>query len=282
MLMKQLVSIFIALALGAGASGAWYWPFSSDDEKPPRVSELMEDASIMIDEAYDLAADGKTSEAVDKFREALAELGRIEAENPDRVMEPEFNTLKNKRATVTAAIDSLLLDEVQSNAKAISVTDTTELQKKYDAKMAAKRGGAADVPREEVDEERPKTRPVEESAPSAADAPRSNLEKAMAALKAKDYDAVERAVSEMLSENAKDSVALNLRAAAEIAKGDAKSAEKTLDLAISANPGSYYAYYNMARLMVRAKGNKEAAKRYYETGRRYGGPKDAALEGMLK
>lgn len=280
--MKQLVSIFIALALGAGASGAWYWPFSSDDEKPPRVSELMEDASIMIDEAYDLAADGKTSEAVDKFREALAELDRIEAENPDRVKEPEFNTLKNKRATVTAAIDSLLLDEVQSNAKAISVTDTTELQKKYDAKMAAKRGGAADVPREEVDEERPKTRPVEESAPSAANAPRSNLEKAMAALKAKDYDAVERAVSEMLSENAKDSVALNLLAAAEIAKGDAKSAEKTLDLAISANPGSYYAYYNMARLMVRAKGNKEAAKRYYETGRRYGGPKDAALEGMLK
>lgn len=280
--MKQLVSIFIALALGAGASGAWYWPFSSDDEKPPRVSELMEEASIMIDEAYDLAADGKTSEAVDKFRAALAELDRIEAENPDRVMEPEFNTLKNKRATVTAAIDSLLLDEVQSNAKAISVTDTTELQKKYDAKMAAKRGGAADVPREEVDEERPKTRPVEESAPSAADAPRSNLEKAMAALKAKDYDAVERAVSEMLSENAKDSVALNLLAAAEIAKGDAKSAEKTLDLAISANPGSYYAYYNMARLMVRAKGNKEAAKRYYETGRRYGGPKDAALEGMLK
>ena len=280
--MKQLVSIFIALALGAGASGAWYWPFSSDDEKPPRVSELMEDASIMIDEAYDLAADGKTSDAVDKFREALAELDRIEAENPDRVKEPEFNTLKNKRATVTAAIDSLLLDEVQSNAKAISVTDTTELQKKYDAKMAAKRGGAADVPREEADGKLPKTRPVEESAPSAADAPRSNLEKAMAALKAKDYDAVERAVSEMLSENAKDSVALNLLAAAEIAKGDAKSAEKTLDLAISANPGSYYAYYNMARLMVRAKGNKEAAKRYYETGRRYGGPKDAALEGMLK
>jgi tetratricopeptide (TPR) repeat protein len=242
----------------------------------------MEDASIMIDEAYDLAADGKTSEAVEKFRAALAELDRAEFENPDRVKEPEFNTLKNKRATVTAAIDSLLLDEVQSNAKAISVTDTTELQKKYDAKMAAKRGGAADAPREEVDEERPKTRPVEESAPSAADAPRSNLEKAMAALKAKDYDAVERAVSEMLSENAKDSVALNLLAAAEIAKGDAKSAEKTLDLAISANPGSYYAYYNMARLMVRAKGNKEAAKRYYETGRRYGGPKDAALEGMLK
>ena len=140
--MKQLVSIFIALALGAGASGAWYWPFSSDDEKPPRVSELMEGASIMIDEAYDLAADGKTSEAVEKFREALAELDRIEFENPDRVKEPEFNTLKNKRATVTAAIDSLLLNEAQVNAKPIAVTDTTELQKKYEAKLAAKKNAA--------------------------------------------------------------------------------------------------------------------------------------------
>ena len=269
--MKQLVSIFVALALGAGASGAWYWPFSSEDEKPPRVSELMEDASIMIDEAYDLSADGKTSEAVDKFREALRELDRIEMENPDRVKEPEFNTLKNKRATVTAAIDSLLLNEVQTNAKAISVTDTTELQKKYDAKVAARRRGAADVPHNTAGQK-----------PSAADAPRTSLERAMAALKVKDYDAVERAVAEMLAKDAKDSVALNLRAATELAKGDAQAAENTLDQAIMASPSSYYAYYNMARLMVRAKGNKDAARRYYDTGRRYGGPKDAALEGMLK
>ena len=133
--MKQLLSFALVLALCTGAEASWYWPFSSDDEeKPPRVSELMEPASVMIDEAYDLADEGKISEAVEKYRAALVELDRIEAENPDRVKEPEFNTLKNKRATVLAAIDSLLLSEAQDNARAIAVSDTTELQKKYDAK----------------------------------------------------------------------------------------------------------------------------------------------------
>ena len=84
--MKQLLSFALVLALCAGVEASWYWPFSSDDEnKPPRVSELMEPASVMIDEAYDLADEGKTSEAVEKYRAALAELDRIEAENPDRV-----------------------------------------------------------------------------------------------------------------------------------------------------------------------------------------------------
>ncbi|MBR4616737.1 MAG: DUF4143 domain-containing protein, partial [Kiritimatiellae bacterium] len=136
--MKHLVAIFVVLSLCAGAEGSWYWPFSSDEDKPPRVSELMEPASIIIDDAYDLAAQGKTEEAVAKFREALVELDRVEAENPERVKEPEFNTIKNKRATVAAAIDSLLLDEAQSNAKAIAVTDTTELQKRYDANNGIK------------------------------------------------------------------------------------------------------------------------------------------------
>ena len=53
--MKQLLSFVLVFALSAGAEASWYWPFSSDDEpKPPRVSELMEPASVMIDEAYDL------------------------------------------------------------------------------------------------------------------------------------------------------------------------------------------------------------------------------------
>ena len=87
--MKQLLSFALVLALSAGAEASWYWPFSSGDEpKPPRVSELMEPASVIIDEAYDLADEGKTSEAVEKYRAALAELDRIEAENPERVKEP--------------------------------------------------------------------------------------------------------------------------------------------------------------------------------------------------
>lgn len=280
--MKTAKTAICAIIALAAASSQAFLGFGSSDKKPPKLHVLMQEANDYIEEAQVCELNGDGDKAIEFYKKALAELDKIVAENPERAETAEFAPLRNKAAVCAIQIDAIKLEQVNANERRVAVTDTTELQKKYDAKMAAKRGGAADVPREEVDEERAKTRPVEESAPSAADAPRSNLEKGMAALKAKDYDAVERAVSEMLSENAKDSVALNLLAAAEIAKGDAKAAEKTLDLAISANPGSYYAYYNMARLMVRAKGNKEAAKRYYETGRRYGGPKDAALEGMLK
>ena len=278
--MKQLVSFLSVLVLCAGAQGSWYWPFSSDEEKPPRVSELMEPASILIDEAYDLAADGKTSEAVDKFREALRELDRVELENPERVQEPEFNTLKNKRATVTAAIDSLLLGEAQNNAKPIAVSDTTELQKKYDEKHGIK--PAANAPPEEKPSAQEPEPVVPEKRQEAAAAPKTEVELAMESLKAKDFDAVGRYVEAILDKKPNDPVALNLRAAAEIAQGNAGAAEKALDQAIMYNPRNYFAYYNMARLMLRSKGNADAARRYYETGRAIGGPLDPALEGLIK
>ena len=285
--MKQLLSFVLVFALSAGAEASWYWPFSSDDEpKPPRVSELMEPASMMIDEAYDLADEGKISEAVEKYRAALAELDRVEAENPDRVKEPEFNTLKNKRATVKAAIDSLLLTEAQDNAKAIAVSDTTELQKKYDAKH-----GKAPKP-EEKDDAKPEaeeTEPAGEIETPAAQPkiieiqtkPKSKMAIALEDLAKRDFAAVELMVKEILEERPNDAAALNLKAAAEMAQGDAKAAEKTLDQAIMSNPRGYHAYYNMARLMA-GKGNLSGAKRYYEAGKSLGGPVDAKLEELFK
>ena len=290
--MKQLLSFALVLALCAGAEASWYWPFSSDDEeKPPRVSELMEPASVMIDEAYDLADEGKTSEAVEKYRAALAELDRIEAENPDRVKEPEFNTLKNKRATVLAAIDSLLLSEAQDNARAIAVSDTTELQKKYDAKHgkapkmeergAAKPESEATTESTEVagEIEAPTEQPEVIELPQK---PKSKMAIALEDLAKRDFAAVELTVKEILEERPNDAAALNLKAAAEMAQGDAKAAEKTLDQAIMSNPRGYHAYYNMARLMAGLKGNRSGAKRYYEAGKSLGGPVDAKLEELFK
>ena len=286
--MKQLLSFALVLVLCAEVEASWYWPFSSDDEnKPPRVSELMEPASVMIDEAYDLADEGKISEAVEKYRAALAELDRIEAENPDRVKEPEFNTLKNKRATVTAAIDSLLLSEAQDNARAIAVSDTTELQKKYDAKhgkspKTEKTGYGK--PEKETDEVAgeigaPAEQPEVIELPKK---PKSKMAIALEDLAKRDFAAVELTVKEILDERPNDAAALNLKAAAEMAQGDAKAAEKTLDQAIMSNPRGYHAYYNMARLMAGMKGNRSGAKRYYEAGRSLGGPVDAKLEELLK
>jgi len=290
--MKQLLSFALVLALCTGVEASWYWPFSSDDEeKPPRVSELMEPASVMIDAAYDLADEGKTSEAVEKYREALAELDRIEAENPDRVKEPEFNTLKNKRATVLAAIDSLLLSEAQDNARAIAVSDTTELQKKYDAKrrkatkmeergIAKPESEATTEAAEEAGEiEAPAEQPKVIELPQK---PKSKMAIALEDLAKRDFAAVELTVKEILEEKPNDAAALNLKAAAEMAQGDAKAAEKTLDQAIMSNPRGYHAYYNMARLMAGLKGNRSGAKRYYEAGRSLGGPVDAKLEELLK
>ena len=287
--MKKLALCILVLAACSGAEASWYWPFSSDDEaEQPRISDLMEPASLLIDEATDLAADGKTSEAVEKCREALKELDRVEAENIDRVATPEFNTLKNKRAYVTATIDSLLLSQAQDNVRAIAISDTTELQKKYDAQhgKGAAETNAVETAQTAVEE------PAEESAPEpeekVAPKPRpvaktfaDRLALGVEDLQNKDYEAVLLTVGGLLEEEPNDAAALNLKAAAEAAKGEVKAAEATLDRAIQSNPRSHYAYYNMARLL-HSKGNVSGAKRYYDTGRTLGGPADATLEALLK
>lgn len=133
------------MAFGA-AEASWYWPFGSDaDSNRPRLSELMEKASMLIDDAEDLAADGKKHEAIEKYRAALAELAVVEAENPERAATTEFASLRNKRAYANAAIDTLLLAEARSNAKAVAVTDTTELEKRF---LAARAGVPYENPAE--------------------------------------------------------------------------------------------------------------------------------------
>ena len=139
--MRRMASISVVLMLACGVQASWYWPFGSGDVKSedvPRISELMETASELIEEASDLAADGKTDESVEKYRKALLELDRVERENPERIRNGGLSSLKTKRAYVNAAIDSLLLGQIERNAKAVAVSDTTELEKK----LAAERGEA--------------------------------------------------------------------------------------------------------------------------------------------
>jgi tetratricopeptide (TPR) repeat protein len=254
----------------------------------------MEPASVLIDEASDLAADGKSKEAVAKYREALVELDRIEIENPDRVDKPEFATLRNKRAYVNAAIDSMLMSQVKENAKAVAVSDTTELEKKLAAERAAKIGVKEDVLKEEKAKEavraetevaeraerKPQRKPRTRQGRSAA---KSRSEQVVADIAAGEFDAAAIVIGEMLEEKPNGAAALNLKAAMETAQGKYKDAEKTLDRAIMSNPRSHYAYYNMARLVLQTRPDgKMTARRYYETGRAVGGPADAELEGMVK
>ena len=88
----------------------------------------------------------------------------------------------------------------------------------------------------------------------------------------------------LLEERPNDSAALNMRAAAEAEQGNYRAAEATLAQCIQSNPANHYAFYNMARLVLKTRGEKgrDAARGYYEAGRKVGGPVNAALEDQLR
>ena len=296
--MGKLGLFLLALALSWGATASWYWPFGSDDDDPKpvrRLSELMEPVSLLIDEASDLAADGKTQESIEKYRAALVELDTIERENPERAASAEFATLRNKRAYVNAAIDSLLLGQVRSNAKAVAVSDTTALEKRLadeKAKAAGEKKKSAEAKKKpaEAPEEKAKpvdaaekAKPVEVVEKAAPAKPLSPRDQVLADIDAGNFEAAAVRIGDMLEEKPNNALALNLKAMMESAQGKNKDAENTLDQAIMSNPRSYFAYYNMAELILRVNPeNKRTAKRYYETGRAVGGPEDHQLEEALR
>ena len=293
--MKILAVLILLSGLTLTLNASWYWPFGgSKKQDRPRISELMEPASLLIDTAADYAEQGKTSDAVAEYKKVLAELDRIELENPERAKTPEFATLRNKRAYVNSTIDALLLKEAQNNAKAVAVTDTTELERKFARLKAEKEAAKAPVKdpkeaeRETEDAEVARAAAKDRGGDAVAEAApakdpksrRARLMQVVSDMRAKDYDAAKLTIAALLAETPNDAAALNLRAAVESELGDERAAEKTLDRAITSNPRSHYAYYNMAKLFLRTRGaeGRDAARRYYKTGRGYGGPADPELE----
>ena len=281
--MKRFVFFTLLAVLTLGVQASWYWPFGSDDggePDKPRISTLMEPASTLIDEASDLAAEGKVDESVEKYRAALAELDRIERENPERSKTSEFATLRNKRAYVNAAIDSMLLGQVKSNARVVAVSDTTELERR----LAKERG---ETPKSKVEQRKKADSTVRlETSPlpaSRSARPPTKREQAMDDIERGDYASAELLIGEMLAAKPNGAMALNLKAALEMKRGNLAAAEAALDRAVMSNPRNYSAYYNMAVLLLRkGEGNKSSAKRYYETGRAMGGPENPELEALLK
>lgn len=306
---RALVAM-LALALAGAAQASWYWPFGSSDEEKkkdqPRLSELMEEASLAMDNASDLAAEGKITEAVAEYRRALEELDKVEMENPERAATPEFATVRNKRAIINASIDSLYLAQARDNARAVAVTDTTELEKKFAERMAERRAAADGEKKDEtpklesqlesyMEEERKHLKAVEQEAARAktertinellAKDPNSRKARVMQAgemLRVGDNEGAIAKLDEVLAESPDDVSALNMKAVCEIAQGEVKAAAMTLAHAIKTNPQDYHAYYNMSRLVMQTSGKKAAAKRYYDTGRKVGGPVDEEMEKLFE
>ncbi len=146
-------SLFLlAGALTLCAQGAWYWPFGADRDStnaPPRLHRLLEPANDFIELAQDASLEGDTAKALENYRFALDELDRVETEYPDRAASAEFAPLRLRRAACTAAIDAIRFAQVNENMRPVSVTDTTELEKRWE-----KEQGLADE-----EEDKKKTEP---------------------------------------------------------------------------------------------------------------------------
>ena len=162
--MQRTLFLILAVCAATFVHGAWYWPFGSDEDdpsKPMRLHRLLEDANNYIEVAEDEAMDGNAEKALENYRLALSELDRIERENPDRAETPEFSPLRNKRAACIAAMDAIRFAQVNDNERAVSVTDTRELQKKWNKKHGIKEPEEPKKVDEKPAEEKPAVKEVQ-------------------------------------------------------------------------------------------------------------------------
>ena len=309
--MKHLFLIFAALSTCAlaPAQAAWYWPFGDDGDSPddkPRLHRLLENANDLIEQAEDAALDGNAEKALELYNSALTNLQDVAVKNPDRAEKPEFAPLRNKIAATSAAIDSIRFAQVNQNIRAVAVTDTTELQKKYDEEQAKKKGlkspgkknekkkeeassgekkkAVADKTAAAKREEPPAAKPPEKKAPAPAKPVKvagldGRVQTALDEIQAKDYAAADLLLADLEKEFPNDLNVLILRAAAQNGLKYHLAARRTLEKAMRAHPKHYLPYYNLAYLMFKIEGEGvQSAKQYYELGRTLGGPVDARLE----
>ncbi len=323
--MKHILCLISAVLLcAATAQAAWYWPFGSDEDspdRPPRLHRLLENANDLIEQAEDASLDGDAEKALELYNAALTNLVDIANQNPERAEKPEFAPLRNKIAATSAAIDSIRFAQVNQNIRAVAVTDTTELQKRYDAEQAKKKGldkvlekkEEPEAKKDDVPTKEPVAEPVKKPAepapaesppaapPKPSAAPKSvlapasepapatiavfdeKIQLAIKELKAKDYAAADLLLEELEKERKGDLNVLILRAAAQNGMKYHLAARRTLEKAMRAHPKSYLPYYNLAYLMFKLEDEGvESARQYYELGRALGGPMDERIESRLK
>ena len=260
--MEKCFLFLFAAVFAASVHGAWYWPFNDRDgtNAPPRLHRLLQPANDYIELAQDASLDGDADKALENYKLALGELDRVEAENPERAATSEFAPLRSRRAACTAAMEAIRFAQINENVRPLAVTDTRELQEKWNRKHGITNAAAA------------------ASAPDGWEARIANV---TSRLREKDYKGANALLDAMLKERPKDLNALLLRAAGQAGAGDVSAAQQTLERAMRAHPKSYLPYYNLASLAMR-QGSLESAREYYELGRVVGGPESGEIEAMLK
>ena len=294
----------LVLGFALSASAAWYWPFDFDPDstnKPPRLHRLLEKANDYIELAEDNALEGEGDKAIENYRLALAELDRVEDENPDRAETPEFAPLRNKRATCTAAIDAIRFAQINQNVRAVALTDTKALERKWRRKHGLM------TPEDEVEERKEKARekarkekretdardedaasfrkPEEKAAkPATKGSPtfEERLGTALDEVRRQDYAAADLLLADLEEERPDNLNVLLLHAAAQMGLEHDHAARRTLEKAVRVHPKSYLPHYTLASLSLKLGEAPSEAKAHYERGRALGGPANEALEKRFK
>lgn len=259
--MHKVYCICVFFATTGCALASWYWPFGGDNEinaQAPRVSTLVKAASVKMDEAEERYLAGDIGGAIEKYREVLLDLDEVERANPERALTAEFASVRNKRAIASARMSVFGLEEARANAKSVVTTDSSALERVLRGEAPA--GAGAD--------DEANSRP--------------SFKRAAEAYKAGDYRRSLAILERLLDQRGSDVALLNLKATCEVSLGETQAAKKTLEAAIRAKPKDYRAYYNLARLLLQFGGNRDAAMRYYSTGRVYGGKPDPEMEAAFK
>ncbi|MEI7899915.1 MAG: CDC27 family protein [bacterium] len=107
-------------------------------EKKPKVSVLLKEANELMSQAQTTYIDGDSKKATELYRQALAEIARVEQEHPQEVSTSEFAPVRFRKALCETEIDRIMLEDVNATARTIAVTDTTALEaKRAERKKAA-------------------------------------------------------------------------------------------------------------------------------------------------
>ena len=218
--------------LGFGGSGG----DAASTNKPQRLSVLMRKANDLFDEAEELAAERKRTEALAKYRETVAELEELKRKYPEQTDSPVF---RNRLLHCMTRIDAYKLEDSSMSTYPVSVTDTTELQKKYDEKHGRPKKDAASPAPPAPPAKAPEPG---DSASAKLPAPPAPPAKALehsdsasaksaarARIRAGDVDAAHDALMSILRANPQDREALYLLSFVYWTKGDADHALQLLD-----------------------------------------------------
>ena len=241
--MKKIAVAILIAVFSAHDASAFLGFGSSDDDaaetnKPAKLSVIMRHANDLFDEAEELAAERKRPEALAKYRETLAELDSLREKYPEQTDVPSF---RNRRLHCITRIDAFKLEDSAMTTYPVNVTDTTELQRRYNEKHGKKTAPAETPPPEtppQPETPRAEERPAANSAPTPPSTPAApplafdmaaTLSSARAAIRSGNTAVARERLMKALEQDPRNREALYLLAFAAWTEGDSDLAGKLLD-----------------------------------------------------